>query len=460
MENSAPVRLACTARPNLQGREGELQTMQEIRFITLNPGHFHAALVQKEMYEQVAPRVHVYGPLGPDLIAHLGRIAGFNSRRHGPTRWELEIHAGADYMQRFASEKLGNAVVLAGRNANKIDAILGALHAGMNVIADKPWILVPEDLPKLQSALDLADERGLTILDVMTERHEITSLLQRAFVQDEPTFGTIIAGSPEDPGVFMESVHYLKKLVAGVPLRRPAWFFDIHQQGEGLSDVGTHLVDLAMWMLHPKRAIDASKDVSVLSAKRWPTVLAKDDFQQITGEIDYPRDLHDAIDGDDLHCYCNTLVHYALHDVHVKLNVLWDVEASAGAGDSHLAVFRGTRSRVEIRQGRAEKFQPELYITPIKTMEYMLVRRALERKIETLQADYPGIGLTDLGTHFRIAIPNELRIGHEAHFAQVTKLFLRYARGQEAKPDWEKPNMMAKYFVTTRGVEMSRAAMR
>ena len=57
-----------------------IRAMQEIRFITLNPGHFHAALVQKEMYEAVAPRVHVFAPLGPDLVAHLGRIAGFNTR--------------------------------------------------------------------------------------------------------------------------------------------------------------------------------------------------------------------------------------------------------------------------------------------------------------------------------------------------------------------------------------------
>lgn len=54
--------------------------MDTIRFITLHPGHFHASLVQKEMVDEVSPLVHVVGPLGPDLIAHLGRIAGFNTR--------------------------------------------------------------------------------------------------------------------------------------------------------------------------------------------------------------------------------------------------------------------------------------------------------------------------------------------------------------------------------------------
>src|SRR5438552_976979 len=154
--------------------------MQEIRFITLNPGHFHAALVQKEMYEDVSPQVHVYAPLGPDLVAHLGRIAGFNTRSTQPTDWQLEVHAGPDYLERLAKEKPGNVVVLAGCNANKIDAILAALDAGMNVLADKPWILVPEDLPKLQQALDVAEARKLIALDIMTERYEITSILQRA----------------------------------------------------------------------------------------------------------------------------------------------------------------------------------------------------------------------------------------------------------------------------------------
>src|SRR5207244_1635155 len=145
------------------------------------------------------------------------------------------------------------------------------------------------------------------------------------------------------------------------------------------------------------------------SAKRWPTVMSKTDVQQITGEADFPEFLRDALDGENLQYFCNTLVNYALHGVHVKLNVLWDFEAAAGGGDTHLAVFRGTRSRVEVRQGREEKFQPELYITPNKTMEYPLVRRAIDQKIATLHPDFPGIGVTDLGSHFRVAIPAQYR---------------------------------------------------
>src|SRR5205814_10288648 len=107
--------------------------MDEVRLITLDPAHFHAALVQKEMYPGVAKQAHIYAPLGADLIAHLERIAGFNARRDNPTSWGLEIHTGPDTLQRMLRERLGNVVVLAGRNRQKIDRILAAVAAGMNV---------------------------------------------------------------------------------------------------------------------------------------------------------------------------------------------------------------------------------------------------------------------------------------------------------------------------------------
>jgi predicted dehydrogenase len=433
--------------------------MDTIRFVTLNPGHFHAALVQKEMYPQVDRRVHVYAPLGPDLVAHMQRIAGFNTRAADPTRWELEVHACDDPVERLRREKPGNVVVLAGRNAAKIDAILAALDAGLHVLADKPWILTPDDLPKLREALDLAEAKGLVAYDIMTERHEITSLLQRELVQDEATFGSVVAGSPDQPGVFMESVHYLKKLVAGQPLRRPAWFFDASQQGEALSDVGTHLVDLVAWALFPGKPVEPA-DLCLFAAQRWPTMIARAGFEQITGEKDFPASVRDQIQDDQLACHCNTRVNYALRGVHVKLNVLWDFEAAPGAGDTHLSVFRGSHSRVEVRQGREEHYQPELYVFPNSMMDLPRVQHGLHRKIQQLQSRWPGVELVSLDTHFKVSIPPRYRVGHEAHFAEVTHQFLRYLRKEESVPAWEKPNMLAKYTVTTQGVEMSRKQAR
>src|SRR5262249_8310843 len=151
---------------------------------------------QKEMYPGVARRVHVYAPLGPDLLAHLERVAGFNARATNPTAWELEVHAGPDYLARMLAERPGNVVVLSGRNRDKMDYILAAVQAGLHVLADKPWVIRAADLPKLADALRTAEENGLVAYDVMTERYEITSVLQRELIQDADTFGEVVPGTP------------------------------------------------------------------------------------------------------------------------------------------------------------------------------------------------------------------------------------------------------------------------
>lgn len=40
----------------------------------------------------------------------------------------------------------------------------------------------------------------------------------------------------------MTSIHSFYKEVAGKPLTRPAWYYDVTQQGEGIADVTTHLI--------------------------------------------------------------------------------------------------------------------------------------------------------------------------------------------------------------------------
>jgi len=79
------------------------------------PRPLSCCLVQKEMYPNVAARVDVYAPLGSDLIEHLNRIVGFNTRKDNPTSWQLEIHAGPDSLDRMLKEKPGNVVVISGR---------------------------------------------------------------------------------------------------------------------------------------------------------------------------------------------------------------------------------------------------------------------------------------------------------------------------------------------------------
>src|SRR5215218_5816262 len=254
-----------------QARQENRPPMSDVRLMTVDPGHFHAALVQKEMYPGVADRVDVYAPLGADLYEHLKRIDGFNRRPAGATAWKMDVHASADFFERMLRERPGNVVVFSGRNGRKIDQIAESVNAGLSVLADKPWILRSADLPRLEDTLAEADRSGVVAYDIMTERFEVTSILQRALVNDRAVFGEMLQGTQAEPAVYMESVHFLLKVVAGTPNIRPAWFFDNTQQGEGLNDVGTHLVDLVQWTLFPDQALDYRRDIEVLDGRRWAT---------------------------------------------------------------------------------------------------------------------------------------------------------------------------------------------
>jgi predicted dehydrogenase len=428
----------------------------DVRLMTLDPGHFHAALVQKSMYPGVAPRVDVYAPLGSDLVAHLGRVAGYNTRADAPTSWQLEVHTGPDFLERMLREKPGNLVVISGRNRGKVDRILASVRAGLHVLADKPWVLRSADLPTLEAALAEADVRGVVAYDIMTERFEITTVLQRALVNDESVFGKPLAGTASEPGVYMESVHHLMKMVSGSPNIRPAWFFDTAEQGEGFNDIGTHLVDLVQWTLFPDQAIDVKRDVRVDEASRWPTKITEAQFKQVTGEAAFPKSLGESVHGGVLDYYCNTLVGYEVRGIHVKLNVIWDWEAPAGSGDRHYAVYRGSRARVEVRQSKADNYQPELYIVPNEAADKTAVASAVSKRLRALAGTYPGIALDERRGELHVTIPEALRVGHEAHFAQVMQNMLKYVRDRKALPAWERPNMIAKYYVTTTGTELSR----
>jgi predicted dehydrogenase len=227
--------------------------------------------------------------------------------------------------------------------------------------------------------------------DIMTERYEVTSELQRVFVNDTEIFGWLERGTALEPGVRARSVHNVMKVVAGVPLQRPAWFFDVAQYGEGLADVGTHVVDLVQWTAFSDRPIDYRKDVQMIEGRHWPLAISKAQFAAVTGEMEFPEALGAAVHDGKLDYYCNNAVHYTLRGVHVKLEILWDWEAPKGAGDVYEASFRGTKSSVEIRQTEKEQHIPELYIVPVRTMRDEVLT-ALRKKVASGTKGMAGFG--------------------------------------------------------------------
>ncbi len=429
-----------------------------IRLLTLDPGHFHAGLVQKSMYPQVSPLVHVYAPNGAELQEHLKLIEGFNTRADNPTHWEEKVYAGPDFLGRMTREKAGNVVVISGNNARKTEYIDQSVRAGFNVLADKPMAITPGGFELLCKDFERATEQKLLLYDIMTERYEITTILQRELARMPDFFGALEKGTPDQPAVEMESVHHYFKEVAGKPLTRPAWYFDSRQQGEGVPDVGTHLTDLAQWECFPEEMLNWKKDVKVLKANRWATRLTPEQFKRVTGLAQFPDFLKKDVGADGvLNVFANGDVLYALRGVNVKLTVVWNFEPPPGAKDTHYSVLRGSHATLTIKQGPEQHYRPTLYVEDKSGAPATVFEQTLRAAVAKLCVTWPGLDVKAAGNLWEVVVPDKYAVGHEAHFAQVTEKFLRYL-GEGKMPEWEVPNMLAKYYTTTEAYRLSHAA--
>jgi predicted dehydrogenase len=433
--------------------DSSMEKTRQAKLITLDPGHFHAALVQKIMYDQVSPEVHVYAPQGPDYLQHLERIKAYNARPVNPTSWNEIVYTGPDFLEKMITEKSGNVVVLSGNNMKKTEYITKSVNAGLNVLADKPMIIRPEDFPSLEATFKTAREKGVLLYDIMTERYEVTTILQKLLSQNTKIFGILTTGSKKEPAVTKISVHHFSKVVSGSQVLRPAWYFDVQQQGEGIVDVTTHLVDLVQWECFPEQILNPS-DINMINAKRWPTIISKEEFKGVTGFDDFPGYLQKDVKDGKLNVFANGEMLYQIKGIFAKVSVEWKYQAPPGGGDTHFSVMHGTKCDLVIRQGTEEKFLPVLYLEKIKGLTMNEFAAELKEVIKTLPYDSLQIESVNT-TAFKINVPEKYRVSHEEHFSQVTAKFLEYLKAGKL-PEWEVPGMITKYYTTTSALKLAK----
>lgn len=433
-------------------KDSNLTKQKPFQLITIDPGHFHAALVQKTMYPDIDSTVYVYAPAGNDLQLHLDRISSYNNRKENPTQWNEQVYTGDDFFEKMIQEKKGNLVVLSGNNQKKTDYILTALQNGFHVLADKPMAIDAIGFEKLKQAFAIAEKNKHLLYDIMTERFEINTILQRELSKLSEVFGTLEKGSQDHPAITKESVHHFYKYVSGSVLTRPAWFLDVAQQGEGIADVMTHLVDLVQWECFPETIIDYTKDIRVLSAKRWSTPVTLHEFTAITKLPAFPSFLKPEKNDSIIEVFSNGEINYTLKGIHAKTSVIWNYKAPEGSGDTHYSIMRGTKANLIIRQGKEEQFQTTLYIEPVK--HNAAYKEVLMDAIKKLAEKYNGIQLSAVKKGWIVKIPNTLKEGHEAHFASVMENYLNYVKNN-LMPAWEVPNMIAKYYTTTTALTLA-----
>ena len=174
-EHNADASIVTTPWENITGAQ-ILDTMEQKNTLAaelekleaeaVDPGHFHAALVQNRTYPEVAREVKVFAPDGAELDAHLKLIGSFNTRGDSPTSWKEVVFRGGDYLEAFiAAAKNGElgenpVAVFAGKNDRKGDYALAAarmpptptLYMSLSfypTFAPKePWLTVSLTLPQ------------------------------------------------------------------------------------------------------------------------------------------------------------------------------------------------------------------------------------------------------------------------------------------------------------------------
>ncbi len=419
----------------------------EVKIIQLNPTHSHAAVVQNEQLSQVDTSVYVYSPEKSELQEYFQQIKSYNSRKDNPTKWNQVNYTGPDYLEKMIQERKGNVVVLSGNNKIKIDYIEKSVNAGFNVFSDKPMVINKDGFDRLREIYPVAEKKGILMFDMMTERYTLINIIQKTLMQDTLFFGHMQQGTLSHPAIMESSVHHFYRGGKG---NRPSWFFDVKEQGEGIVDVTTHLIDLTMWKSLPNEIIDYTKDVKVVSAEHWPVYLTRNEFSAATSKSDIPEFLKPIMKDSVLEVFSNGIINYQIKGINAGVKVEWRAATPKDGNDLRSAYAEGTKATLTITQEYGQK-RPGFFAQKGEKVSEEEFQSNLKKAIANLSSTYPGITLSEESGKTEIILPT----GLESKYDPTFKVFLDYLVKRDM-PNWEVPNTLAKYFITTTALEMAQ----
>lgn len=410
----------------------------KIKLNVLSPAHPHGAHLQETFKGEFCREVAVYAPTKGDMqISYLNLIERYNKKVNEQDLWRLNIYTGSDYLEKMLREKKGDMIIIASNNQRKAEYIEKSARAGMSVLADKPMALSGDDFKRLESAFNMAAEHGNYISDLpsMSMRRFVTYIVQKELNAIPEVFGELLTGTVDNPAVIQKNHHLYWK-----GIKRPPWFFDVKQQGSGLTDVTTHLIDIVQWSCFLCESIDYRKDIHVTSARTWATDITPTQFRKATSIDDYPEYLHPYRQDSVLKIHSNGEINYTLKGIHVQIVSTWDFESVDGERDSYESIIRGSKATLKIKTGNLN----DLFIEPSEG-DHAVIGKALEAVVERLKAQYPYLSLSREKVGWRISSEKTSVVQEDRLIAPV---------------QWEINNMLAKYYTTTTAHEKAKTMCR
>ncbi len=219
-------------------------------------------------------------------------------------------------------------------------------------------------------------------------------------------------------------------------------------QGEGITDVTTHYVDLAQWLTD---GMAAAEDLELSAARQWPTEVPRALFATITGLEDFPATLGHYVAGDTLSLLCNAAVSFRARGVPARIESRWAPAVPDGGGDTHRVAVHGTRASIVSERSTETGFQSTVTVRPVDGN----LDDAMAGATAALQDDFPGLSFTAVAGGARVTIPERLRTTHEEHFSAVLDDFL----GHVERGHWPQTlsrDVMAKYRLLSAAAALSR----
>src|SRR5699024_10459506 len=161
-----------------------------------------------------------------------------------------------------------------------------------------------------------------------------------------------------------------------------------------------------------------------------------------------------TVDDSILLAHGNGEINYSLRGVHIRITSKWFYEAPGGR-DSYYALLRGTKADLERKLTGEDAKVPVVYVWPKKSIKDMnSYANNLKNVVEKLKKTYPEIRLEKYKKGWKISSPKIYPIGHKG-FSDVVNQYFEYLKKGEI-PEWEVSYMIAKYYITTKALNIAK----
>ena len=155
-------------------------------------------------------------------------------------------------------------------------------------------------------------------------------------------------------------------MVNGAPLIRPAWYYDVGVQGDGLVDIQSHMTDQMQWLIGETLAqgphFNFDKDVTALDAKRWGTSVSLELFEE-HWHVRVPGGRYEARNTGCSRPSVQQRDSISIGGVPVLQRAEWGQKEPIGSGDIHSVRIRGTKAEIVLEHGEHTGYEMQLHLS-------------------------------------------------------------------------------------------------